>query len=291
VARLEPSLGPVGGPPTPLEGGITNRNFKVSLGGVDYVLRLHGKDTELLGISREAERTANEAAARLGIAPEVAGGFDGGLVTRFLACRQLAAEELAARVEEVARALRAFHDSGTRLPVVFDVPALLRRYAALVRERGGMLPAAYAQAADAAERIVRALPARAPRPCHNDLLAGNLLSDPRGERVMIVDWEYAGMGEPCFDLGNLSVNNGFDEGADARLLAAYHGEQPTPAQVAELRLMRVLSDAREGAWGVMQGLVSDLDFDFGGYARRHFDRLERAVGGPEFDRWLATVGR
>ncbi len=92
---------------------------------------------------------------------------------------------------------------------------------------------------------------------------------------MIVDWEYAGMGHPCFDLGNLSVNNDFDEDADERLLGAYHGDEPSRAQRATLKLMRVLSDAREAAWGVMQGCVSDLDFDFDGYAERHFATAAR----------------
>jgi thiamine kinase-like enzyme len=287
---LEPSLGPVGGDPSPLEGGITNRNYRVRFGQDEYVLRLHGKDTELLGISREAECLANSAAAGLGIAPEVAATFDGGLVTRFLACARLGAGEAAARAEELAIALRAFHDADLALPVNFTVPGLLEDYARTIAARGLRVPAGYAEAQELAERIVTALPVAPLRPCHNDLLPGNLVRERTADRIMIVDWEYAGMGHPCFDLGNLSVNNRFDASVDERLLSAYHGGAPSPAQRATLQLMRVLSDVREAAWGVMQACVSDLDFDFDGYAEQHFGRLRGAIAGGRLGDWLAAAG-
>ena len=131
-------------------------------------------------------------------------------------------------------------------------------------------------------RITAALGGRRLAPCHNDLLPGNLVRECTADRIMIVDWEYAGMGHPFFDLGNLSVNNGFDEATDERLLSAYHGEPPTDSQRATLKLMRVLSDAREGAWGVVQGAISALDFDFPGYAEEHFERLARTAAEPRF---------
>ena len=130
---------------------------------------------------------------------------------------------------------------------------------------------------------------RTARPCHNDLLAGNLVREQPSDRVMIVDWEYAGMGDPGFDLGNLSVNNDFDEAAEERLLSAYHDGPPSPPQRARLKLMRLLSDVREAAWGAMQARVSDLEFDFEGYAERHFARLREALAGPDLAEWLAAV--
>ncbi len=290
LQALEPSLGPLGGEPAPLEGGITNRNFRVRLGDEEYVVRLHGKDTELLGISRLAERIANEAAATLGLAPEVVAGFEGGVVTRFVSCDPLQEPEILERAGEIALALRSFHCSQAQLPVEFHVPDLLRVYAETVRSRGARLPETYEQAMEIAARIAASLPEQALRPCHNDLLAGNLIRSRGDGRTMIVDWEYAGMGHPSFDLGNLSVNNGFDEAAEQMMLRAYHGTDPSPSQLAELKLMRVLSDVREGAWGVMQGQISDLDFDFDGYAELHFARMRGAAESPAFGGWLAAMG-
>jgi aminoglycoside phosphotransferase (APT) family kinase protein len=284
VHRIETRLGPAGGPPEPLDGGITNRNYKLRFGEREYVLRLPGKDTELLGISRAAERIANKAAAQLGVAPRVAAGDEQCLVTDFLVCTPVDLDALRADPAPAARALRAFHDCGVVLPVRFWVPELLQSYAAIVHRRGGALPDGYAPAVALAGRIAAALPLSDPVPCHNDLLPANMLLT--GARLMLVDWEYAGIGHRFFDLGNLAVNNELDDGGEQRLLAAYFGERPSDGRRAALKLMRIMSDAREAAWGVVQGVISELDFDFGAYAEAHFARLTRAAADPRLQEWL-----
>ncbi|HEY1451737.1 MAG TPA: choline kinase family protein [Solirubrobacteraceae bacterium] len=289
LEQLVSELGASSGQVRELDGGITNRNFRVTLGGHEYVVRRPGKDTELLGIDRSAELLANETAAALGIAPAVASVVDRCLVTSFVTCRALQQDELVEAIEEIAHALRAFHDSGAQLPTAFWVPQLLEDYAQIVQARGRELPLQYAAASDAARQIAAALPADRLRPCHNDLLSGNLIRAEQDGRTLLVDWEYAGMGDARFDLGNLSVNNGFDEQADERLLTAYYGTCPDDGRRAALKLMRVLSDAREAAWGVVQGTVSQLDFDFDGYAHEHFERLQAAVGQDDFGDWLAAA--
>jgi aminoglycoside phosphotransferase (APT) family kinase protein len=287
VAELSERLGGACGAPEPLGGGITNRNYSIQCGGREYVLRLPGKDTALLGIDRMSERLANEAAARLGIAPAVAAADERWLVTEFVAGVPAEPGDLRTGPEPVAEALRAFHDSGVALPVRFWVPELLDAYARTVHVRGGILPNAYAPTRSIVSRIASVLPLDQPVPCHNDLLPANVLTV--GERVVLVDWEYAGMGHRLFDLGNLAVNNELDEDAEERVLAAYFGEPPGPGRCAGLRLMRIMSDAREAAWGVVQGVVSELDFDFGAYAAKHFARLEQAASDSRFERWLRTA--
>jgi len=289
LQRLEPALGPHTGEPQPLSGGITNHNFRVVFGGSDYVVRIHGRSTGLLGIDRQAERVASDTAARLGIAPAVVATLEDCLVTRFIRGDPVNPRDVADRVHEIARALRGFHDSAARLPARFWVPDLLDHYSAHVRERGGTLPDAYAEAVATAARIAAVLPLDHPQPCHNDLLTSNIIRARESGRMMLLDWEYAGMGHPYFDLGNLSVNNDFDDQADERLLRAYHGEPPSDAQRAALKLMRILSDAREAAWGVVQAHVSELDFDFQHYASTHFERLRAAAKQPQLEEWLAAA--
>jgi thiamine kinase-like enzyme len=295
LARLQPSLGVLTGEPVPLSGGITNHNFRVTLGGQAYVVRVHGVGTKLLGIDRDAERVASSIGAQLGIAPELVAAFDDCLVTRFIDCEPVIPREIADHVEAIAWALRSFHDSPAKLLTRFWVPDLLQEYADRVHELGVQTTIAYGRAATVAARIAAALPLDHPRPCHNDLLTSNLIraragAGRAGGEMLIVDWEYAGMGHPYFDLGNLSVNNDFDEATDERLLRAYHGAPVTDTRRAKLALMRILSDAREGAWGVVQAEISELDFDFGRYARTHFERMDAAVEGPQLEEWLATVG-
>ncbi len=287
LSQLESRLGALDGEPAPLDGGITNRNYRVRFGEADYVVRLPGKDTSLLGISRDAERVANTAAAGLGIAPEVVAADADSIVTRFVG-RGTAVDpdRLRANPTPVAHALRAFHALELQLPARFWVPELLSDYAGIVAERGGSLPADYVQTQELADRIARAMPLSHPRPCHDDLLPGNLMAVAGSETILLVDWEYAGMGHPLFDLGNLAVNNEFDDDAEERLLSAYFDEPPTDSRRAALKLMRLMSDAREAAWGVVQGVISELDFDFGDYAARHFARLAAAANNPDFESWL-----
>jgi thiamine kinase-like enzyme len=286
LAGLEQRLGPLAGPAAPLSGGITNHNFRAQFGGRQYVVRLPGKDTELLGISRECERAANDAAAGLGIAPRVAAADEHAIVTEFIGGTPRDPAEVRARPEPVARALRAFHDSGVTLPVRFWVPELMADYATIIADRGGALPDGYAQARAVADRIGEALPLAEPVPCHNDLLPANIISADGGGTVLLVDWEYAGMGHRLFDLGNLAVNSELDDDAEERLLIEYFSEPPTARRRAALKLMRLMSDAREGAWGAVQCVLSTLDFDFSNYARTHFQRLIAAAEDFHLKEWI-----
>jgi thiamine kinase-like enzyme len=107
---------------------------------------------------------------------------------------------------------------------------------------------------------------------------------------VIVDWEYAGMGDPFFDLGNFAVNNELDEAGGDRLLEAYFREPATARRQAALNLFRFMSDFREAMWGVVQTSVSELDFDFPAYADKHFQRLTATGGDPRFRTWLQEAG-
>jgi aminoglycoside phosphotransferase (APT) family kinase protein len=287
LEALEPQLGRAEGEPVALDGGITNRNFRMRIGGDDVVVRLPGKDTALLGIDRDAESAATRAAAAVGVGPEVVAYLPTPpcLVTRFIPGRNLEAAEVRAHAAEVAAALRAVH-AGPPLPVAFDAFAIVDAYHVTAAARGARVPAGF-PALIAGAHAIRAVligPEHAPVPCHNDLLTANFLHD--GKCVRIVDWEYAGMGDRFFDLGNLSVNNGFDEGDDERLLAAYFGEPCTPRRFAALRLMRIMSDFREGMWGVVQTAISALDFDFAAYADEHLTRVAAGLADPRHPTWL-----
>jgi thiamine kinase-like enzyme len=290
VDRLAARLGPVAGEPVPLDGGITNRNFRVRFGERDCVLRLPGRDTDLLGIDRGAERVATERAAALGIAPPLVVADDECMVTEWLPGAPIDGDRLRADPASAARALRAFHDSGLELPVRFWIPELLEDYARIVAERGGTLPPSFARTQELVGGIAEVLPLDDPAPCHNDLLPGNVLAteaDPG--HAVLVDWEYAGMGHRYFDLANLAVNNEFDQDAQDRLLTAYFDAPPEPGQSAALRQMMLASDAREAAWGVVQGSISELDFDFADYAHQHFSRLERNASDPRLQEWMRAA--
>ena len=265
-----------------LGGGITNRNLKVEVDGEVFVLRVAGKDTDLLGIDRKVELAATESAAALGIGPQVVAFVEpeGWLVTRFVdgETPPLARMREPEMLERVAGALRAFH-AGPRLPGGFDSFRVVEAYHELALERHGDVPSAYAWANATAVHIEEFRHDSHVVPCHNDLLNANFIDD--GEALRIVDWEYAGMGDRFFDLANFSINHELDESARRALLEAYFGEVNADDEHA-LELMRFMSDFREAMWGVVQSAVSELDFDFTGYAAEHFARLERTAAAPAF---------
>lgn len=259
----------------PLAGGITNANFLVDLGDERVVLRLAGEGTALLGIDRDDEVLANEVAAAIGVAPPMLAHSttEGWLVTRYLSARQPSAEELASEptLGAVAAALRELHGAGP-VNARFDVATIVRRYHEVATARGVSEPFDFAGAAALLARVATARPFRATAFCHNDLLASNILVD---DRVRILDWEYAGMGDPFFDLANYSVNQDLDGRADEVLLTGYF-ERWDERHHATLHLFKMLSELREAMWGVVQRAVSTLDVDFDAYAAqrgRHFEAL------------------
>jgi thiamine kinase-like enzyme len=261
----------------PLGGGITNHNFRVDVQGASFVLRIGGAETGLLGIDRVVEREASVAAAALGIAPEVVAFVEpeGHLVTRFV-------EGVVGQVsiEDAAGLLRRLH-AGPAIRGRFDALAVVDEYDQRARARGVIPPAAFAEARSIGAAVAARLGKRPTTLCHNDLLAANFIAG--GDRTWIVDWEYAGMGDPAFDLANFAVSHGLDEEGDAELLRAYGSKE------AEIHvLMRYLSDFREAMWGVLQQAISRLDFDFAAYADEHFERLARTAAEPRFRSALSS---
>ncbi len=275
----------------PIEAGRTNRNFLVEIGHETFFLRLPGKDTQLLGIDRTAEHRAASAAAEAGVAPEVIAHLPelGCLVTRWVPGLPLAEGDMddEAVLADVVAVVRTIH-SGPELDWTFDSFRIVEDYRRVSLERDVAVPSDFDHAQARASRIEQALN-RTPRPvhpCHNDLLSDNFL---RGEgHLWLVDYEYAGMGDPFFDLGNLSINNDLSEESQESMLRLYFGDVHDGHR-ARLRLMRVMSDFREAMWGVVQQGLSSLEIDYVAYAQTHFDRLARTMADERFERWLTDA--
>jgi thiamine kinase-like enzyme len=193
-------------------------------------------------------------------------------------------------ITRVADAVRQIH-GGPPIPSHFDSHEVVRRYAATAADRGVPTPERYGWALGVADRIREARGSSSLVSCHNDLLNANFLDD--GERVRIVDWEYAGMGDPFFDLGNFSVKHDYGEAEDRAFLEAYAGMR-RDQDVGAMRVMRFMGAFFEAMWGVVQQAISELDFDYVGYAGENFDRMGAIAGDQAFERWLdavATGGR
>jgi thiamine kinase-like enzyme len=263
---------------TPLDGGLTNRNYRVDAEGVSYVLRLAGVNTDLLGIDREREMACSRTAAGVDVGPEVITYLPEyqALVRRFVQGKQLTEADVRRPevLRRLAQTLRRCHacktpsDLGTFLP--FEA---VRNYYALAQQRTLPLPQELSQALDLLARLETELrTGEPPCLCHNDLLPANFIDD--GTCIRIIDWEYGGLGDRFFDLGNLAVNNVLDEGQERLLLEAYFGEA-RPEDLRRLRLMRLVSDMREAMWGFLQAGISTLHSPeyYLAYGRKHLERF------------------
>lgn len=253
----------------PLGGGITNRNAIVTVASLSprrFVARLPGERTEVLGIDRAHEAEAAQRAAELGIGPPVIGELDsiGTLVTELVPGEHLVEDAFIARLDEVVALVKRFHESGP-LAGAFPIHRVVEWHARDAVAHGGSLPAAYDELLDVSHRIEATFGESpdAPVACHNDLLPANVLFGP--DRTWLLDFEYAGINDPYFDLANLSINCGLDPAADERLLVLYFGEVGE-RQRSRLQMMKVMSEFREGMWAVVQQAISTLDTDFVTYA-------------------------
>jgi thiamine kinase-like enzyme len=275
-----------------LGGGITNLNYRVDVEGESFVVRIPGKDCELLGIDRQREYACTKAASRSGVGPEVVHYLEaeGILVTSFIPGRAISMEEMGrpTTIRRVAESLRRYH-SGPAFPGTFSALATILEYLRISRS-GASLPSRIdwmVEQAEVIDRALRAVP-RPPRPCHNDLLAANFIDD--GHLIRIVDWEYAAMGDPFFDLGNFAVHHGLSDTQEAMLLEAYLGQATTP-DAARLKLMKAISDLREAMWAMVQVTISSLDYDFVHYGKKHFARYVTQMQDPRFPAWLTDAAR
>lgn len=270
----------------PLHGGITNRNYVVTVDGIDWVARVPGERTELLGIDRANEMEAAIRAADLGIGPPVLGELPGvnTLITQLVPGGHLEGPAFAERLSDVVPLLKRFHGSGP-LRGAFPIHRVVEWHARDAATHEVMPPSAYERLHQQSRRIEKAFSAAptVPVPCHNDLLPGNVLFGD--DRVWLLDFEYAGMNDVFFDLGNLGVNAGLTEAAEQELLQLYFGSV-TPARWARLQLMKVMSEFREGMWAIVQQAISTLDTDFVAYADERLGNCERLVARPEFSVWL-----
>jgi thiamine kinase-like enzyme len=275
----------------PLSGGLTNDNFLVEADGERYVVRIPGVATELLAVDRENERRNAEAAATTGVSPRVVEYLDDlqVMVLEFIEGRTMSAEALRepGNIPRIAASLRRLH-AGPRFLKDFDMFRTVEYYLRICEERGIRMPDGYRDRMGDVAEVERALSARpVPTvPCHNDLLAENYIDD--GTQLWIVDFEYSGNNDPCFELGDTAQECGFDDDEREALCAAYFGEA-TPALLARMQLQALMADVGWTLWAAIQEAISEIDYDFWGWAVERWERAESIFGSERFPRWLAAA--
>ena len=278
----------------PLErlGGLTNLVFKAG----DFCLRIPGKGTEEY-INRANEVVAAREAAKAGVSPEVlhVDSATGVMVTRFIAnAETMSPQKFRTRPGSPARAGKAFrtlHGSGAVFPFRFELFAMIDDYLKVLSTKDVALPGGYNDVVREASTVRAALAAHALPivACHCDPLCENFLDT--GERMWIVDWEYSGMNDPLWDLGDLSVEGQFNPAQDEELMSAYFGGEAKPAERGRIVIYKAMCDLLWTLWGLIQLANNNPVDDFRAYADGRFARCKALMETPEFADHLAAVRR
>ncbi|MGN6799818.1 MAG: phosphotransferase [Gaiellaceae bacterium] len=277
----------------PLAGGLTNVNYTVASPRGAFVVRLSGKDTGLLAIDRENEAHNTRLAADTGVgAPFVAWLPEhDALVLEFLDGEVMSPEKLRRgdRLPSVARACRRLH-GGAPFLRDFDMFEIQRGYLDVVHDRGFRLPDRYHEFEPKVRALHEAMRARPEErvPCNNDLLAENFIDC--GDELRLIDYEYSGNNEPSFELGNVWSESNLTLDQLEVLVAEYYGA-PLVNKVARCRAWGLMSKYGWTLWGSIQDGISDLDFDFWGWAMEKYERAVAEFDGPGFERLLEDLRR
>ena len=266
--------------PVPLGGGITNVNFTVEHGAEKFVVRV-GDDIPVHQVMRFNERAASEAAFRAGLSPEVVYAEPGILIIRFIAGKTFRPEDVREprNLERMVPLIKRLH---TEMPRQIRGPALVFWVFHVVRDYGHTLREG---ASRHLQRLPGLLAAADELECdvgpievvygHNDLLPGNVLDD--GNRLWLIDWDYAGFNSPLFDLANLASNNELTAEQEQWVLHAYFGQPANADLRRRYSAMKCASLLRETLWSMVSEIHSQLDFDYAAYTADYLGRFERAL--------------
>ncbi len=275
----------------PLSGGLTNSNFKVDVDGTPFFIRVPGESTELLAIDRRNEYFNSKAAAETGVGPRVLYYIPEFqvMVLEFLQGRTMSKDSLnaAGLPTKIAGVIKRLH-AGPRFMVDFNMFRLTEYYLAICKEHKIHIPEGYLDRMPTVNRIEQAM-AVLPLPtvpCNNDLLAENYMDD--GKSLRIIDYEYSGNNDPCFELGNTCQEQQYDDARITEVCAAYFGD-PSADKISRMKLYMIMSDVGWGLWAAIQAKISKIDFDFWGWAIERWSRAEEKMDSSEFSSWLKNV--
>lgn len=274
-----------------LTSGLTNTNYRLNVDGTSYVVRIPGASTELLAVDRANEIFNSKIAADSGVGPRVIYELpqDNITILEYISGKTMSAEELQdpAAAAKIARSLHLLHSS-RRFLKDFNMFRLVEFYLKTAEEHQVTIPEDYREylplvgEIEAAVRVA-ALPTA---PCHNDLLAENYIDD--GRILRMVDYEYSGNNDPCFDLGNTCQELDYEDELYGALCQAYFGQED-PIQLARMHLFALMSDVGWTLWGAIQNEISQLDFDFWEYTETRWNRALDVLNSAELRAWLGQA--
>ncbi len=276
-------------------GGLSNRNYEIESPVGHFVLRIPGEGTSDI-IDRRVEEHNARIAAQAGVNAEVLffDAKEGTMLCRYVENSVTMNPEGFKDLGTVERAAHAFHrlhTCGRSFRTRFELFEQIDNYLGGVKKLKAPIPDGYSEVQREAEAVREALGAHELplAPCHCDPLAENFLDV--GDRMFIVDFEYAGNNDPMWDLGDLSVEGEFDEKQDEVFLNAYFEGQPPAFDAGRMVMYKAMCDLLWTLWGVVQFANDNPAEDFWTYSVNRLNRCRSLMASDAFPRSLEAVRR
>ncbi len=272
----------------PIAGGYTNANFRVDVDDEVFFIRIPSPEADLLAIDRKTEAQNTLAAANTGIAPRVLRHLQehGVLVMEFIHGEPMTISKLQAEgmPRRVAQSIKMLH-AGHRFVNEFNIFHLLDHYLRVIAEKDVELPEGFHEHMPLAQQLkdVLAVSPMDSLPCHNDLIPENFIDD--GDLLRLVDFEYSGNNDPCFELGNAAMSLEYDEEMTVELCRAYFGDLRR-STLARVQLYGLAAHLTWTAWSCIQKKFSDVAYDFWWNAHYHWDPALKTIQSHAFSKWM-----
>ncbi len=274
-------------------GGLTNLVYRIDNARETLIVRIPGDGTDDY-IDRAVELHNAQAAYLAGVSPEIlwADGQSGIMISRCIEAETMTPAQFSNRDGSPARAgvaLAKLHNSGQEFQFRFELFTMIDDYLKILGNKDTTLPEGYSDIVKAAQPVKQVLADNpAPlTPCHCDPLCENFLDD--GGKMWIIDWEYSGMNDPLWDLGDLSVEAGFTTAQDMEMLRAYFNTEPSKAQIGRMVIYKAMCDLLWTLWGLIQHADNNPAEDFWAYATGRFERCKRLMQSDGFAAHLAAI--
>jgi thiamine kinase-like enzyme len=274
---------------TELSGGLTNRNLAIESNGTKFVARISSNSSDLLNINREDEYKNTILAAEVGIGATVHDYLPGQglLLISYINGKTFGAQDIANNLPRVAKSVRTLHGAK---PFVsdFNMFTLQKRYLDIVQSNNFIYPDKYldyeGHIADL-KKALSVLPSEIV-PCNNDLLPGNFIDD--GEKIWLIDYEYSGNNDACFELGNIWAEAFLEYDALVDLIDSYYGAH-RPEKIARAWLQSLMAKYGWTLWAAIQASISDIDFDFRAWGGEKFDLAQSQFTSDLFKKSLVAA--
>ena len=273
----------------PINDGITNINYEVIVDKKSFFLSIPSSNSELLNIDYKNKYYNNKICGEINISPKVTHFIESEnlLVTEFIDSKHSSLDMFQSfnEIEQLVKNIKCLHNAKPFLKN-FNIFNQISSYQNILKRY--YLPQKLNRYVNNIKSLKDKLylPNNKLVPCHNDLLPENIIN--KNNKIFIIDFDYSGNNDPCFELGNLSVELEYDDNHINALVKSYYGEVNENV-FSRINLQGIVSDIGWSLWSYIQAENSNLNFDYKTHATYRLERAINKIESKEYELWKNNI--